>query len=87
MKKIREYFNEFVTFTIEPDCVREIGYDPDTLDTFCDELCKALEKCTGYSAEWLRKEMNDQIEDAIDVYGSPICGISDVMMVALELDY
>ena len=50
------------------------------------ELCKLLEGLTGYRAPFLQEVMDEQIEDAMDMYGSPISGITNTLAVALELD-
>ena len=64
-----------------------MGYDSKQLDRFVDELCRSLSKLTGYEVEYLRDCMDESMEDAEDCWGNPIAGISDCMLVALELDY
>ena len=68
------------------ETVRELGYDDGQLDDFCAELCKLLEGLTGYRAPYLQEVMDELIEDAMDMYGSPISGITKTMAVALDLD-
>lgn len=67
--------------------VYAMGYDPKQLDRFVNELCRSLAKLTDYDAEYLRDCMDEYMEDAEDEWGNPISGISDCMLVALELDF
>ena len=81
-----ETYEPYTIEVRELETVREVGYDDEQLEGFCAELCKLLEGLTGYRAPFLQEVMDEQIEDAMDMYGSPISGITNTLAVALELD-
>lgn len=72
-------------YTVEVKETRD--YTDEELQAFTHRLCAALEKLTGYQREFLHEEMVEQMEEASELYGSPINGITHTLTCALELDY